>query len=161
MSCSCLPNSSYLQGLYKMKTTSAAIGSVVIATSLNDNQTILFVALQCHSSFLRPLPRLSTLDSFLQDLGPQEFIWGSTKRLSEMLLSKHLPNMVQSWHVIQIACKTCLQNGTLIQRSKIAPVFEKSFICWCLRHGCSHWHDRPRSFWTIWWLPVAFHGLDA
>lgn len=105
LSCSCLPNSSYLQGLYKMKTTSAAIGSVVIATSLNDNQTILFVVSQCHSSFLRPLPRLSTLDSLLQDLGPQEFIWGSTKRLSEMLLSKHLPNMVQSWHVIQIACE--------------------------------------------------------
>ena len=75
---------------------------------------------------------------------------GSTKRLSEMLLSKHLPNMVQSWHVIQIACENLPAKRDPDTTLEDCSVFEKSFICWCLRHGCSHWHDRPRSFWTIW-----------
>ena len=61
LSCACLPNNWYLQGLYENED----IGSVVITISLNDNKTILFVALQlqCNSLFFRPLWRLSPFDS--------------------------------------------------------------------------------------------------
>ena len=69
--------------------------------------------LLCHNAILHffgPCRVCLPLTVYCRILGPKNSS-GGRQKLSEMLLSKHLPNMVQSWHVYsdclrKPACKT-------------------------------------------------------